>query len=215
VRAGGGDGGGEVGGHGGNGGGGGRGSREGGEAGGGEGVWRTGGRGWGDDGGGQGVARGAPPPVRVPPPGKPHLQAAKAALEFRHTRANGVEVRVVARELSRVDVVRGAGAEASGGPSGAARGGHRWLRLVAPLDLGQPVRVVPPELGVEELEVLVGARDVSALAEAIGVELADEGADIVVLEVRWQDVSRQRVWVAYHKGVPLEGPLDAVVCRGL
>ena len=73
------------------------------------------------------------------------------------------------------------------------------LGLVAALDLRQPLRVVSPELGVEELEVLISRGDVRALAEAVRVELPDEGADVVVLEVRRQHVPRERVRVADHK----------------
>jgi hypothetical protein len=83
---------------------------------------------------------------------------------------------------------------------------------MATLDLGEHHRLIPSELWVEELEVLVGGRDVCSLAEAVRIELADEGADVVVLEIGRQDVACERVGFTDDERVPLGCPLDAVLC---
>ena len=87
------------------------------------------------------------------------------------------------------------------------------LGLVAALDLHQQRWLVAPELLVEELEVLVRRRYVGPLSEPIGVELPDEGADVVVLEVGRQDVSRERVRVRDDERVAPRSPHDAAVSR--
>ena len=51
------------------------------------------------------------------------------------------------------------------------------------------------------------------LGEAVGVQLTDERADIVVFEVGGQDISRERLGVSDDKGVPLRRPDDRLVCR--
>ena len=158
------------------------------------------------------------PPQRahVPPPrapradreacqARPHLEGAQAILELRDPAANRVQI------LRRLALAEDGFAHAAAAAAAAARGRRGRLGLVAALDLHQERRLVAPELLMEKLQVLVARRDVGALAEAVGVELTDEGADVVVLEVRRQNVACEGVGVCDHEGVPLGRPDDRLV----
>ena len=54
---------------------------------------------------------------------------------------------------------------------------------------------------------------VRALSEAVSVQLTDEGANVVVLEIGWQNVLRKCVWVADDKRVALRRPADGPLSR--
>ena len=85
------------------------------------------------------------------------------------------------------------------------------LGLVAALNLYEELWLFAAELFVEELEVLVGGGDVGALPESVRVQLPDERADVVVLEVGGQDVARKRVRIADDERIALGGPADGAL----
>ena len=84
---------------------------------------------------------------------------------------------------------------------------------MAALDLHQKRWLVTSKLLVEKFQMLIGGRYVRALPETVCVQLANEGADVVVLEVSWQNVFRECVWVADDKRVALHRPADAALSR--
>mmetsp|Transcript_41008 Transcript_41008/g.101973 ORF Transcript_41008/g.101973 Transcript_41008/m.101973 type:complete len:441 (-) Transcript_41008:72-1394(-) len=139
-----------------------------------------------------------------------HLQTAEPRLQLRHAVADRVQVGGHLPRLCKLLHLRRR-------DSGAGAGGAAVLRLrlglVAALDLRQLPGLVAPEAHVEELEVLVRGGDVGALAKAVGVELADEGANVIVLEVGGQNLAGERVRITDHERVALDRPLDAGIRR--
>ena len=87
-------------------------------------------------------------------------------------------------------------------------GSQRVARVALSLDLRQ--KIFPDLHKVRVLEYLLVAALDFGLVEVVHVELADEGREVVMLEVLWQDLVAELLGLLDHEAVTLPGPSHAL-----